>query len=216
MEDVKRVLSVLEAYASILPGIAWAVSYLMYLVAALLGSISASMTIELLGVQGAPSMSIIYGISLSILFIIVSAGIIRLWRVFTILEAFRTKSEAKYGIHPLLLWPLAFIVAAVVTLLVRASFPQSVALFVSLGTGLGNLLMALVTPGKEKYGPLLVGVYLIGTIPSYYYLPGIAVSLLFFHLSLPYLAVSLWYIFEGQRTATVILHAARGGNKEGN
>ena len=212
MEDVRRTLSVLEAYASILPMVAGAISYLMYITAALLGFASTMILIELLGVQGT-SLWIVYGLSFTIIFAIVTVGIYKLWKVLAVLEAFRMRYGVKYSRYYLLSWLVAYIIAVVVALLVRVPFPQY-ALPVSLGVGLGNLLMSLGMTGRARYGSLLVGLYLLGSIPSYYYLPNLAALLLLFHLSLPYLAVSLWYIFEGQRAAVVILHAARGDKED--
>lgn len=212
MEEGRRILSVLEAYASILPAVAGATTYLMYIAASLLGFASAMIAVELLRVQGGLIWAV-YGLSFITIFTVTSVGIVKLWKVLAVMEAFSMESEVKHSKYYLLVWLSAFIMASAVTLLVRVPFPPY-ALLVSLGVGLGNLLMSPGMPGRAKYGPLLVGSYLIGSIPSYYYLPSLAWLLLLFHLSLSYLAVSLWYLFEGQRAAVVILHAARGGDKE--
>lgn len=211
MEEGRRILSVLEAYASILPSVAAAATYLIYITAAILGLISASMLVELLGVRGT-TLWVIYALSFVIVFMIASAGVSKMWSVLTVLEAFKAGSELKYSKSNLLIWTIAFILASV-TFLLRTPF-SSFVLFVSLGVGLGNLLSALSLTGRYRYGPLLVGAYLLLCIPSYYYLPKFAEGLLLFHLVLSYFAVSLWYAFEGQREALVILNAARGDDKE--
>jgi hypothetical protein len=215
MSEDKIVLRVLEAYASVIPAVAGASTYLLYITAAMLGTALASTTIELLEVRDLAWA--VYGLALSAAFSITTLGVVKLWRIVSILEAFKRSYSEKSGKYTLLIvWIIAFLISIPLGLVIKTSFPPYV-LSASLGVALGNLLMIpFISDGKAKYGPLFVGAYLIISIVTYYCLPNLASILLIFHLTFSYQAVALWYLFEGERAAVVILHAARGGDQTNN
>jgi len=214
-ESIARVL---EAYLLVISEMGGSVIYLLYITAAIIGSMAATLLHSILG-EGTITLAV-SAISFTALFSIATYSsfiVSRLGRFFRKAEGLRFTRA--FGAGLVLCWIVPF--AALSPLLLASPWrpDQTYCIWLSASLAIGNLGLFLL---EAKYGrrrdvkPLFVTAYLLITAPFYLLLAGeLVYFLVTFNLAFSYFFVAVWYIISAWRGAEGILHAARGQREEG-
>lgn len=212
-ESIARVL---EAYLLVISEMGGSVIYLLYITAAVIGSMATTLLHSILG-EGTMTFAV-SAISFIALFSIATYSsfiVARLGRSFREAERLHRVSEAILVLN----WIAPF--GALYPLLLISPWgpEQTYCIWLSVSLAIGNLGLFLL---EAKYGrrkdvkPLFVTAYLLITAPSYLLLTGeLVYFLVTFNLTFSYFFVAVWYLISAWRGAEGILHAARGHREEG-
>jgi len=229
--DIRDLLRIFEAYGRVLTNASLAVTYLLYLVAGMVGGWSTGLIMIFLGRHSVLAASIL-SVSIFIVLFTISWMASSLISNITGLYHGAVDGVDRASFEALnrrltrvidVLWVLSMVAAfAIAVFSIPAYYSMlRIPVAVNLGVGLGNLGM-LVAERKiiKVFSPqqLFVFLYLVLTIPLYFILvPAagddavmVAYSLLTVHLGLSGLIAAAWYILSARRQVLGILHAARG------
>jgi len=214
-ESIARVL---EAYLLVISEMGGSVIYLLYITAAVIGSMATTLLYNILG-EGTMTFAV-SAISFIALFSVATYSsfiVSRLDRFFR--EAEGLRFTRAFGAVLVLCWIVPF--AALSPLLLSSPWgpERTYCIWLSVSLAIGNLCLFLL---EAKYGrrkdvkPLFVAAYLLITAPSYLLLTGeLVYFLVTFNLAFSYFFVAVWYLISAWRGAEGILHAARGHREEG-
>ncbi len=212
--NIREVSKILEAYIRVLGSIGGAVTYLYFITAAILGAELTTLAYYLLKGYMIVALS---AVSFIAAFFLAGYGSSAIWRIHHMYFRLVTsrEMEKKYKRVEAIAWLgwLISILAAFIIAHLTTPFPMLIPVAVSLGVGLGNISMSLIywlMVGERDLRPLIVGLYLLLTIPLYYYVElAMLYALLLTSLSASYLGVALSYTVEAMKRAKEVLHAAR-------
>lgn len=226
MESDSRGLSrVLDAYIRFLGSVAPVVTYLVFLVASIVGAWSTTLAFAIFGVT--PLAAVLFIVSFTLPFTLATYVMLLIFRVADSYEQLRLSGEARESYKKevrrrniLLGWgwivPFATLVPASYYFI---PWPYTVPVAVSLGVGAGNVISALIVRkyGGDYLASLFAGPYLILTATLYFYLPlqsatlgqTLEFALLTVNLSVSYFGAAIIQTFKARSQVTEVLHAAR-------